>query len=153
MEEFRKTFWINCYDQRQERIILSCHRQVHLNKLTMFPSLSARDNKNLQELGDLLLELQCAKEDGVLSGLKILDEQTFLKPLIIKTLHGNGVTPTSRQKAKRREATQRNLTSSPQPRFLLSLHAQDMLRDKPSNVKMSSCRVLRQHYLSSHNEM
>lgn len=92
MEEFRKTFWINCYDQRQERIILSCHRQVHLNKLTMFPSLSARDNKNLQELGDLLLELQCAKEDGVLSGLKILDEQAFLKPLIIKTLHGNGVT-------------------------------------------------------------
>ena len=58
--------------------------QVHLSKLTMFPSLSAKDNKGLLELGDLLFELQCAKEDGALSGLKILDEPAFLKPLIIK---------------------------------------------------------------------
>ena len=50
----------------------------------MFPSLSAKDNKGLLELGDLLLELQCAKENGALSGLKILDEPAFLKPLIIK---------------------------------------------------------------------
>jgi len=57
---------------------------VHLNKLTMFPGLAAKDNKGLQEFGDLLLELQCAKEDGSLTGLKILDEPAYLKPLLIK---------------------------------------------------------------------
>lgn len=39
---------------------------------------------SLQELGDLLLELQCAKQDGGLTGLKILDEPAFLKPLRVK---------------------------------------------------------------------
>ena len=58
--------------------------QVHLNKLVMFPTLSPKDNKGLQELGDLLLELQCAKQDGGLTGLKILDEPAFLKPLLVK---------------------------------------------------------------------
>ena len=58
--------------------------QVHLNKLTMVPSLIAKGNKGLLELGDLLLELQCAKEDGGLSGLEILDEAAFLRPLIAK---------------------------------------------------------------------
>ena len=57
---------------------------VHLNKLTMFPGLAAKDNKGLQEFGDLLLELQCAKEDGGLTVLKILDEPAYLKPLLIK---------------------------------------------------------------------
>ena len=50
----------------------------------MFPTLTPRDNKGLQELGDLLLELQCAKQDGGLTGLKILDEPAFLKPLLVK---------------------------------------------------------------------
>ena len=58
--------------------------QVHLDKLTAFPSLNAKDNKGLQELGDLLLELKCAKEDGGLTGLKILDEPAFLKPVLVK---------------------------------------------------------------------
>ena len=57
---------------------------VQLNKLTMFPALASKDNKGLQELGDLLLELQCAKEDGGLAGLKILDEPAFLKPVLVK---------------------------------------------------------------------
>ena len=57
---------------------------VHLNKLTTFPALAPKDNKGLQELGDLLLELQCAKEDGGLAGLKILDEPAFLKPVLVK---------------------------------------------------------------------
>lgn len=35
---------------------------LHLNKLTMFPALAAKDNKGLEEWRDLLLELQCAKE-------------------------------------------------------------------------------------------
>ena len=56
---------------------------VHLNKLTTFPALVSKDNKGLQELG---LELQCAKEDGVLAGLKILDEPAFLKPVLIKQM-------------------------------------------------------------------
>ena len=57
---------------------------VHLNKLTMFPVLASKDNKGLQELGDLLLELRFAKEDGGLAGLKILDEPAFLKPVLAK---------------------------------------------------------------------
>ena len=57
---------------------------VHLNKLTTFPALAPKDNKGLQELGDLLLELQCAKEDGGLADLKILDEPAFLKPVLVK---------------------------------------------------------------------
>ena len=56
---------------------------VHLNKLTTFPALAPKDDKGLQELGDLLLELQCAK-DGGLAGLKILDEPAFPKPLLVK---------------------------------------------------------------------
>lgn len=43
--------------------------QVHLDKLTTSPKLAAKDNKGLQELGDLLLELQCVKQDGGLAGL------------------------------------------------------------------------------------
>lgn len=58
--------------------------QVHLNKLVMFPALTQKDKKGLQELGDLLLELQCAKQDGGLTGLKILDEPAFFKPLLIE---------------------------------------------------------------------
>ena len=58
--------------------------QMHLNKLTMFPKIEPKDNKGLQELGDLLLELECAKNDGGLSGLKVLDEPAFLKPLLVK---------------------------------------------------------------------
>lgn len=57
---------------------------VHLNKLTMFPVLASKDKKGLQELGDLLLELRCAKEEGGLAGLKILDEPAFLKPVLVK---------------------------------------------------------------------
>ena len=58
--------------------------QVHPDKLTAFPSLNVKDNRGLQELGDLLLELKCAKEDGGLTGLKILDEPAFLKPVLVK---------------------------------------------------------------------
>jgi len=50
----------------------------------MFPALTRKDKKGLQELGDLFLELQSAKQDRGLAGLKILDEPAFLKPLLIK---------------------------------------------------------------------
>lgn len=58
--------------------------EVHLNKLRDFPEIGFRDNKQLQELGDLLLELQCAKADGGYKGLKILDEPVYIKPVIAK---------------------------------------------------------------------
>ena len=58
--------------------------QVHLDKLAMFPKSASRDNKGLQEQADPLLELQCAKRDGELTGLQIYDQPAFLKPLVIK---------------------------------------------------------------------
>ena len=58
--------------------------QVHLAKLNSFPKIGFRDNKRLQEFGDLLLELQCAKNDGGLKGLKILDEPAYLRPVAAK---------------------------------------------------------------------
>lgn len=58
--------------------------QVHLEKLKTFPKIGDRENKRLQEFGDLLLELQCAKNDGALRGLKILDEPAYLRPVVTK---------------------------------------------------------------------
>ena len=58
--------------------------EVHLNKLRDFPKIGFRDNKKLQEFGDLLLERQCAKADGGYKGLKILDETVYIKPVIAK---------------------------------------------------------------------
>ena len=42
------------------------------------------ENKQLQEFDDLLLELQCAKNDGALRGLKIVDEPAYLRPVVTK---------------------------------------------------------------------
>ena len=42
--------------------------QVHLANLKSSPKIGFRDNKRLQEFGDLLLELQCVKNDGGLRG-------------------------------------------------------------------------------------
>ena len=58
--------------------------QVHLDKVNSFPRIGPRENKRLQEFGDLLLELQCAKNDGGLKGLKILDEPAYLRPVVTK---------------------------------------------------------------------
>ena len=57
---------------------------VHLNKLKAFPRIGYRENKKLQGLGELLIELQCAKADGEYTGLRILDEPTHIKPVIAK---------------------------------------------------------------------
>ena len=56
--------------------------KAHLDKLTDFPKVGYKDPKKLQELGDLLLELECAKSDGSLPGLRILDEAMYIKPII-----------------------------------------------------------------------
>ena len=58
--------------------------KAHLDKLENFSKIGYRDNKKLQEFGDLLLELQCAKEDGGLQGLKVLDEPIYIKPVLSK---------------------------------------------------------------------
>ena len=58
--------------------------KAHLDKLENFSKISYRDNKKLLELGDLLLELQCAKEDGGLQGLKVPDEPIYIKPVLTK---------------------------------------------------------------------
>ena len=57
---------------------------VQLTKLHDFPKIGTRDSKKLQELGDLLLELQCAKENIPQSGLQVLDEPTYLRPVLAK---------------------------------------------------------------------
>ncbi len=58
--------------------------KAHLDKLAEFPKIGYRDAKELQELGDILLELGCAKSDGRLQGLRVLDEPMYLKPVIAK---------------------------------------------------------------------
>ena len=58
--------------------------QVHLEKLETFPKIGNCKNKRLQEFADLLLELQCSKNDGALRGLKILDEPAYLRPVMTK---------------------------------------------------------------------
>ena len=58
--------------------------EAQLDKLSKFPQIKDRDNKQLQEFGDLLLELQCAKISGGLKGLDILDSPLYLKPIVSK---------------------------------------------------------------------
>ncbi|CAB3998501.1 Hypothetical predicted protein, partial [Paramuricea clavata] len=58
--------------------------KAYLDKIRGFPKVGYWDNKKLQELGDLLLSLQCAKDDGQLKGLRILDEPIFLRPITEK---------------------------------------------------------------------
>ena len=43
-----------------------------LKKIEDFPKLDNKDNAKLRELGDILLELECAKEKGYLPGLAFL---------------------------------------------------------------------------------
>ena len=42
-------------------------------RLDNFPKISAKDHLKLRELGDLLAEIQRAKEDGYLTGLSDRD--------------------------------------------------------------------------------
>ncbi len=58
--------------------------KAHLEKLSSVPKINYKDNRTLREFSDLLLELNCAKKDGVLTGLRVLDEPIYLKPVIAK---------------------------------------------------------------------
>ncbi len=53
-------------------------------KLDSFPRISGKDNLKLRELGDLLMELLSAKEDGYLPGLAYLDTARGIRPIVEK---------------------------------------------------------------------
>ncbi|KAI4896990.1 hypothetical protein NFI96_001373, partial [Prochilodus magdalenae] len=54
------------------------------NKLERFPKFSNKEPKQLRELGDLLLEIQAAKEDGFLPALAYLDTARGINPILEK---------------------------------------------------------------------
>ncbi|KAL1007525.1 hypothetical protein UPYG_G00087930, partial [Umbra pygmaea] len=55
-----------------------------LKKIEDFPRLTNRDNVKLRELSDILLELECAKQDGALPGLVYLDTARGVKQIVEK---------------------------------------------------------------------
>lgn len=59
-----------------------------LKKIEDFPRLSNRDSNKRRELGDILLELECAKSEGYLPGLAYLDTARGLKPIVEKLPYG-----------------------------------------------------------------
>ena len=73
--------WIKLGERFGSDVVLT---KAYLDKIGSFPKVGYRENKKLQEFGDLLLSLQCAKDDSQLKGLKILDEPIFLRPIIAK---------------------------------------------------------------------
>ncbi|XP_076869614.1 uncharacterized protein LOC143519746 [Brachyhypopomus gauderio] len=58
-----------------------------LKKLEDFPKLTNKDNAKFRELGDILLELECAKADGFLPGLAFLDTARGVNPIVEKLPH------------------------------------------------------------------
>ncbi|XP_034163934.2 uncharacterized protein LOC117598271 [Pangasianodon hypophthalmus] len=57
-------------------------------RLDSFPRISAKDYTKLRELGDLLMEIQGAKEDGYLTGLSYLDTSRGIAPIVDKLPYG-----------------------------------------------------------------
>lgn len=56
-------------------------------KLDAFTKISNRDYAKIRELGDLLMELQTAKDDGYLPGLAYLDTARGINPIVEKLPH------------------------------------------------------------------
>lgn len=71
----------NCY-AAPEIIRSLCQR------LNGFPRISAKDHTKLRELGDLLREIQGAKEGGYLTGLSYLDTSRGIGPVVDKLPYG-----------------------------------------------------------------
>ncbi|XP_011487025.2 uncharacterized protein LOC105356652 [Oryzias latipes] len=57
-------------------------------RLDSFPKITTKDNMKLRELGDLLQEIQGAKEDGYLPGLFYLDTSRGIGPIVDKLPYG-----------------------------------------------------------------
>ncbi|KAK7895294.1 hypothetical protein WMY93_020619 [Mugilogobius chulae] len=55
-----------------------------LKKIEEFPKLTNKDGDRLRELGDILLELNCAKSDGTLPGLAYLDTARGVRQVVEK---------------------------------------------------------------------
>ena len=55
-----------------------------LKKIEHFPKLTNKDNAKLRELGDILLELECAKDEGALPGLSYLDTARGVREIVEK---------------------------------------------------------------------
>lgn len=51
-----------------------------LKKIEDFPKLTNKNHAKLRELGDILLELECAKAEGFLPGLTFLDTACGVNP-------------------------------------------------------------------------
>lgn len=56
-------------------------------RLEEFPRITARDYGKLRDLGDLLMELQGAREEGYLTGLTYLDTARGIGPIVEKLPH------------------------------------------------------------------
>ena len=56
-------------------------------RLDSFPKIPCKDYVKLRELGDPLVELQSAKEDGYLTGLAFLDTARGINPIVEKLPH------------------------------------------------------------------
>ncbi|XP_039870639.1 uncharacterized protein LOC120723317 [Simochromis diagramma] len=59
-----------------------------LKKIEQFPKLNNRDNTKLRELGDVLQEIECAKDGGYLPGLSYLDTARGVNPIVEKLPYG-----------------------------------------------------------------
>ncbi|KAL3969206.1 hypothetical protein ACER0C_029163 [Sarotherodon galilaeus] len=59
-----------------------------LKKIEQFPKLNNRDNTKLRELGDVLQEIECAKDGGYLPGLSYLDTAHGVNPIVEKLPYG-----------------------------------------------------------------
>ncbi len=91
-------------------------------KLDSFPRISGKDNLKLRELGDLLMELLSAKEDGYLPGLAYLDTARGIRPIVEKL-------PYSLQEKWISQGSKKNLVS-------LTLLSRSLL---------SSCAIMLKH--------
>ena len=62
--------------------------QSLFQRLDSFPKISAKDHTKLRELGDLLMEIRGAKEEGYLMGLSYLDTSRGIGPIVEKLPYG-----------------------------------------------------------------
>ncbi|KAK7896234.1 hypothetical protein WMY93_021559 [Mugilogobius chulae] len=91
-----------------------------LRKIEEFPKLTNKDGDRLRELGDILLELNCAKSDGTLPGLAYLDTARGVavkcvecdSPKHISALHP-GPTPVPKTDTSQSPATEEQPESPP----------------------------------------
>ncbi|TKS65719.1 hypothetical protein D9C73_028275 [Collichthys lucidus] len=100
-----------------------------LKKLEDFPKLTNKDSGKLRELGDILLELKCAKADGYLPGLAFLDTARGVNPIAEKlpySLQEKWIAKGSRFKEDH------GVTFPPFPLFSEFVRQQAKVRNDPS---------------------